>query len=198
MGEEEGLTTKQKTLEANAANAVRSLLAALNVPHDHNTRDTPDRVARMYVREIFAGLYTPRPRIVEFPNVKALDQVYVVGPVAVRSTCAHHLAPIMGRAWLGVLPSEKVLGLSKFSRLTRWVMARPSIQEESTVMLADEIEAAIAPKGLAVLVRASHLCMTWRGVLEHEAEMTTSVVRGAFRDDATARAEFFALVGRAT
>lgn len=175
--------------------ACRDLLVALRVPFDHNTEDTPDRLARMYVDETFAGLYEERPKIVTFPNARALDQVYVVGPVAVRSTCAHHLAPIIGSAWLGVLPSERVLGLSKFARLTRWVMARPQIQEEATVMLADEIENAIKPDGLAVIVKASHLCMTWRGVKEHGAEMTTSVMRGSFLLSPALRAEFLSLAG---
>ena len=180
--------------EERAARAVTALLRALDVPLDHNTRETPARVARMYAREVFAGLYEPRPRLTAFPNVKLLDQLYIVGPVAVRSTCAHHLAPIIGRAWLGILPTGRILGLSKFSRLTRWVMSRPQMQEEATSMLADEVANAIRPDGLAVVVRATHLCMSWRGVLEHEAEMTTSVMRGSFLESPSLRAEFMALV----
>lgn len=176
-----------------AKDAVRELLRALDVPIDENTQETPARVARMYVREAFAGLYQPRPRMTSFPNGD-MDQLYVVGPVAVRSTCAHHLAPIMGRAWLGILPSGRVLGLSKFARLTRWVMARPQIQEGATIMLADEIEKVIEPRGLAVVVKAEHLCMTWRGVMEHETKMTTSVMRGAMRENAALRAEFLGLL----
>lgn len=171
-----------------------SLLRALCIERNAHTDDTPNRMARTFLRETLAGLYTPRPKIVGFPNGKSLDEVYVVGPVSVRSTCAHHFAPIMGRAWLGVLPSDRVLGLSKFSRLTQWVMARPQIQEDATAMLADEIESAIRPRGIAVVVKASHLCMTWRGVREHETEMTTSVMRGSFRDNAPLRAEFFKLM----
>jgi GTP cyclohydrolase IA len=174
--------------------ACARLLAALWIEETPHTKDTARRMAKAFVNETLHGLYTPKPRVVGFPNGKGLDEVYVVGPVAVRSICAHHFVPIMGRAWLGVLPSNRVLGLSKFSRLTRWVMARPQVQEDATAMLADEIQAAIAPRGLAVVVKASHLCMTWRGVLEHETEMTTSVMRGTFRENGPLRAEFMSLL----
>jgi GTP cyclohydrolase I len=134
------------------------------------------------------------PKITEFPNAKELDQIYTLGPITIRSCCSHHLVPITGRAWIGVLPSDKVIGISKFVRLTNWIMARPQIQEESTVQLADLIEEIIKPKGLAVVVEATHNCMTWRGVEESNTAMTTSVMRGVFLDDACARNEFFGLI----
>lgn len=187
---------ERATIEANVEAAVEQLLDALQIDwrNDHNTHGTPHRVAKMYVREVFAGRYDPPPKLTDFPNVSNLDQIYVVGPVAVRSACSHHLVPIIGRAWIAVLPGDRVIGLSKFSRLARWVMARPQIQEEATVQLADAIEQAIAPRGLAVIVQAQHLCMTWRGVKEEQTAMTTSVMRGEFRDDASARAEVLRLV----
>lgn len=176
--------------------AVEGLLDALRIDwrNDHNTRGTPRRVAKMYVNEVFSGRYERPPTITDFPNVRELDQVYVVGPVAVRSACSHHLVPIIGQAWVAVLPSERVIGLSKFSRLARWIMARPQIQEEATVQLADAIEEAIKPQGLAVVVRAQHLCMTWRGVREEQTQMTTSVMRGLIRTDAALRAEVMRLL----
>jgi GTP cyclohydrolase I len=129
------------------------------------------------------------PDVTVFPNAQNLDQVYAVGPIAVRSCCAHHLVPIQGQAWIGVLPGDTLMGLSKFHRLTAWVMARPQMQEEATDQLATVIENAIQPKALAVMVRARHLCCTWRGVCDDGQMMTTSVMRGSFRKNASARAE---------
>ena len=95
---------------------------------------------------------------------------------------------------MGVLPGERVIGLSKFARLADWIFRRPQIQEESTIQLADLLEKTIAPQGLAIVVQAKHMCMSWRGVEEPNTEMTTSVMRGAFRDRPEARAEFLKLV----
>ena len=189
----------RRLIEDALERAVEKTLDALLIDWraDHNTKGTPKRIARMYSREVFAGRFLRRPRMTSFPNAKNLDEVYVVGPVTVRSTCAHHFAPIIGQAWIGVLPGKKIIGLSKFARLTEWVMARPQIQEEATVMLADELEAVLKPIGLGVVVRAQHLCMTWRGVRDKDALFTTSVMRGAFREDQSARHELLSLIGGA-
>lgn len=180
--------------ESDVKRHVAGILAALGIAPDHNTRDTPERVARMLVHEVCAGRFAPCPTITDFPNAANLDQIYAVGPIAVRSCCAHHLVPILGEAWIGVLPGERIIGLSKFHRLTEWIMARPQIQEEATEQLADAIENAIAPLGLGVIVRARHFCTAWRGVRDGPSVMTTSVMRGAFRDKKEARAEFMSLV----
>lgn len=168
----------------------------IDVVNDHNTAGTAHRVAKMYVTEIMRGRFTPPPDITAFPNKLNLDELYTTGPITVRSLCSHHLAPIMGKAWIGVIPGEdSVIGLSKFNRLVDWIFARPQIQEEATIQLADAIMAAAKPKGLAVVVKAQHLCMTWRGVRENpDAVMTTSVMRGALMDNPAARAEFFSLI----
>lgn len=188
--------TDRAAIQNDVEAAVQQLLRALviDTDRDHNTRETAHRVARMYVREVFAGRYESAPKVTDFPNAKALDQVYTLGPITVRSACSHHLVPITGRLWVGVLPSERVIGISKFVRLARWVMARPHIQEEAAVMLADELEQRIAPKGLALVMKATHHCMTWRGVQETATVMTTSIMRGAFRDDDAARHEFLRLI----
>lgn len=181
-------------IESDVTRHVAGILAALRIAPDHNTTDTPARVARMLVHEVCAGRFAPRPAITDFPNAANLDQIYAVGPIAVRSCCAHHLVPILGEAWIGVLPSQRIIGLSKFHRLTEWIMARPQIQEEATEQLADAIEDAIAPNGLGVVVRARHFCTAWRGVRDGPSLMTTSVMRGAFREKREARAEFMALI----
>ncbi len=183
-------------LQGEVAERVQDLLESLviDTENDHNTIDTANRVAKMFIREVYKGRYLPAPAVTDFPNAKNLDQVYTVGPVTIRSACSHHLVPIIGEAWIGVIPSDRVIGLSKFNRITDWVMARPQIQEEASVQLADYIENLIQPKGLAVVVKASHLCMTWRGVRESKTSMTTSVMRGAFMDNPAARAEFFSII----
>lgn len=168
------------------------LLEALRIDwkNDPNTRETPARVARMLVDETQRGRFHHPPKLTTFPNTRALDELYTVGPIAVRSTCSHHLVPILGAAWVGVIPGDTLIGLSKFHRLTEWIMARPQIQEEAAVQLADEIERLIRPQGLAVVVKAEHMCMTWRGVRDTGSKMVTSIMRGCLRDNAAARAEF--------
>lgn len=183
-------------LQVEVEEKVKALLQTLviDTENDHNTQETAKRIAKMYLREVFAGRYDPQPKITDFPNAKSLDQVYTLGPITVRSACSHHMVPITGRCWIGILPSDRVIGISKFVRLANWVLARPQIQEEATVQLADIIEQLIKPKGLAVVIEATHQCMTWRGVKESETKMNTSVMRGAFREEAETRAEFFRLI----
>jgi GTP cyclohydrolase IA len=182
----------QAEVEVKVAEVLRSLV--IDTENDHNTRETAKRVAKMYLREVFAGRYQPRPDVTDFPNAKNLDELYTVGPLTVRSACSHHMCPIQGDLWCGVIPSERVIGLSKFGRLADWIMARPQIQEEAAVQLADEIEKAIKPRGLAIVVKATHTCMTWRGVRERDTTMTTSVMRGLLRDNTAARSEFLTLI----
>jgi GTP cyclohydrolase I len=183
-------------IQVNVEVAMQGVLDALliDTTNDHNTIETAKRVAKMYVREVFKGRYLPRPAVTDFPNAKQLDEMYTVGPITVRSACSHHLVPILGMAWIGVIPGERVIGLSKFNRLTEWVMARPHIQEEAAVMLADEIEGLIKPKGLAVVIRAAHQCTTWRGIKESNMHMTTSIMRGLLMENDKARNEFLTTI----
>ena len=112
-----------------------------------------------------------------------------------RSTCAHHLCPITGRAWYGVIPDGRVIGLSKFSRLTEWIFARPQIQEEAVARLADLLQERVQPDGLAIVMEADHFCLHWRGIKDTESKMTNSVMRGSFLKDANLRREFLSLIG---
>lgn len=185
-------------IEQDVTEAVRSLLDALVIDHehDHNTHETPQRVARMLVRETFAGRYNKPPTVTAFENVRKVDQLSVVGPIAVRSCCAHHLVPIIGQAWVGVIPDPaSLIGLSKHHRLIEWVLARPQIQEEAAEQVADEIQTATgAARAIGVVIRAKHLCCSWRGVRDADSMMTTSVMRGMFKEDHKARAEFLDLI----
>jgi len=165
---------------------------------DHNTKNTSRRVAKMYVQEVFNGRYTEQPVLTKFPNVSRLNELMIIGPITVRSACSHHLCPIMGRIWIGVLPSKNsaLIGLSKYSRLTEWVMCRPQIQEEAVVELADMLEKKIKPIGVAVVMEADHFCMQWRGVKDRDSKMINSVMRGSFLRDSNLRREFLALIER--
>ena len=182
-------------LQEEITEKIQSLLESLiiDTKYDHNTIETAQRVAKMYLNEVFKGRYHKQPKVTDFPNVKNLDQIYTVGAISVRSACSHHLVPIIGKCWIGVIPSDRVIGLSKFNRIVDWVMSRPQIQEEAAIQLADTIEKLIKPKGLAVIIKAKHQCMTWRGVKDNDTEMVTSVMRGIFRDTAEARSELMDL-----
>jgi GTP cyclohydrolase I len=170
----------------------------IDTDNDHNTDDTARRVAKMYLKEVFQGRYVTSPEITEFPNAEHLNELMIVGPITVRSACSHHFCPIMGKIWIGVLPNEhtNVIGLSKYARLAEWVMGRPQIQEEAVVQLADLIQQKTQPDGLAIVMEASHFCMSWRGVKDVDSKMINSVMRGSFLKDANLRREFLSLIPR--
>ena len=192
-GELEGLVDE-------VAQKMQAVLESLviDTESDHNTQNTSRRVAKMYVQEVFNGRYTGQPTLTKFPNVSRLNELMIIGPITVRSACSHHLCPIMGRIWIGVLPSKEsaLIGLSKYSRLTEWVMCRPQIQEEAVVELADMLEKKIKPVGVAIVMDADHFCMQWRGVKDRDSKMVNSVMRGAFLKDANLRREFLSLLER--
>ncbi|GEQ74262.1 GTP cyclohydrolase I [Comamonas testosteroni] len=168
----------------------------IDTVHDHNTRATARRVAKMYVNEVFRGRYVHQPAITEFPNAEHLNELMIVGPITVRSACSHHLCPVIGKIWIGVLPNKNtnVIGLSKYARLVDWIMGRPQIQEEAIIQLADLIMDKTRPDGLAVVMEASHFCMSWRGVREMDSKMLNSVMRGAFLTNSELRREFLSLI----
>ena len=170
----------------------------IDLEHDHNSNNTARRVAKMYLQEVFRGRYVPGPNVTEFPNAEHLNELIIVGPIAVRSACSHHLCPVMGNVWIGVMPNEhtNVIGLSKYARLAEWVMGRPQIQEEAVVQLADLIQEKTKPDGLAIVMEASHFCMGWRGVKDTNARMINSVMRGVFLKDPNLRREFLTLIPR--
>ncbi|WP_457442493.1 GTP cyclohydrolase I [Roseateles sp. P5_E4] len=185
-------------LQAEVQTRMQEVLKSLviDTDSDHNTQETAKRVAKMFVREVFAGRYAEAPTVTEFPNISRLNELMIVGPITVRSACSHHLCPIIGKVWIGIMPNEhsNLIGLSKYVRLTDWIMSRPQIQEEAVIMLANELETRVRPDGLAVVMEADHFCMHWRGVKDIEAAMTNSVMRGAFLTDPNLRREFLSLM----
>ena len=190
-GELEQLT---REVESKVRGVLESLV--IDVTHDHNTLETARRVAKMYVNEVFRGRFVPVPRVTEFPNAEHLNELMIMGPITVRSACSHHLCPIMGRLWIGVMPNQDsaLIGLSKYSRLSEWIMSRPQIQEEAIIQLADLLVSMMKPDGLAVVMEADHFCMHWRGVKDNASKMTNSVMRGVFLDNGALRKEFLSLI----
>ncbi|MBC8475290.1 MAG: GTP cyclohydrolase I [Bacteroidetes bacterium] len=178
----------QQEVEGKLQEVMESLV--IDTEHDHNTNDTARRVAKMYVKEIFGGRFQPTPRITSFPNM-GYKSLYTSGPISIRSTCAHHFQNIVGKAWIGIVPEEEVIGLSKFNRLVHHIAERPQIQEEMTTQIAQELVTFAKTPNVAVVVKAEHHCMTHRGVREHESDMTTAIMLGAFDRDPALKQEFY-------
>ena len=168
----------------------------IDTESDHNTRDTAKRVAKMYITEVFSGRYSAMPSVTEFPNAEHLNELMIIGPITVRSACSHHFCPIMGRVWIGVMPNEhsNLIGLSKYARLCDWMMSRPQIQEEGVTQLANLFHNLVNPDGLAIVMKADHFCMGWRGVKDTDSKMINSVMRGSFLKDPNLRREFLSLI----
>ena len=162
----------------------------IDTKNDHNTQETAKRVAKMYVQEIFGGRFQPTPRVTAFPNM-GYKSMYTSGPISIRSTCAHHFQNIVGKCWVGIIPEDEVIGLSKFNRLVHHIAERPQIQEEMTSAIADRLSLFAKTPHVAVIVKAEHHCMTHRGVREHESDMTTAVMKGAFLDEPPVKQEFY-------
>lgn len=162
----------------------------IDIENDHNTQDTARRVAKMFVKETFSGRYLPVPKVTAFPNL-GYKSLYTTGPISIRSTCAHHFQNIVGRCWVGIVPNDEVIGLSKFNRLVHHICERPQIQEEMTTQIADALKQYAKTENIAVVVKAEHHCMTQRGVREHESDMTTAIMLGAFETDPALKKEFY-------
>jgi GTP cyclohydrolase I len=174
--------------------AVREILAAVGEdPDREGLVDTPDRVARMYA-EIFAGLHLDPAVHLQKTFTQHADEMVIVRDIEFSSCCEHHLLPFTGRAHVGYLPDGKVVGLSKLARVVDAVARRPQVQERLTEQLADLIMNELQPRGVGVLVEASHSCMTIRGVRKPESMTITSALRGLFKTNPATRAEFMSLV----
>ena len=189
------LTKEEKTQMIDAAaEKVSELLDVLRIEHrrDPNTRETPLRVARMYVEELLAGRFCAPPEITEFDSAQASSELIVTGPIDVRSTCAHHLMPIYGTAVIGILPADgRLIGLSKYDRLVQHFAKRFQVQEELVQQIGEYLEEKTAPVGLAVRIKAVHMCKTHRGVLSsHNSYMVSSAYFGELKTNERLKAEF--------
>ncbi|HAI58283.1 MAG TPA: GTP cyclohydrolase I FolE [Xanthomonadaceae bacterium] len=186
----------ERVSRADAEAAVRTLLRwAGDDPSREGLVETPLRVARAW-REWFSG-YTLDPDAYlrrTFEEVEGYDEMVVLRDIPFESHCEHHLAPIIGKAHVGYLPGGKVVGISKLARVVEAYARRLQVQEKLTAQIADCIERVLQPRGVGVVIEASHECMTTRGVHTRGVSMVTSTMRGCFRDDARTRAEFLAFV----
>ncbi len=177
--------------------AVRVLLAwAGDDPAREGLRDTPKRVVRAF-EEFFAGYRSDPVAILArtFEEVEGYDEMVVLRDIAFESHCEHHMVPIIGSAHIGYLPQRRVVGISKLARVVDAYAKRLQIQERLTAQIANAINDVLAPRGVGVIIRSTHHCMTTRGVHKHGTSMVTSTMLGAFRDDPRTRQEFHSMVG---
>ncbi|MDR2902378.1 MAG: GTP cyclohydrolase I [Lactobacillales bacterium] len=182
-----------KDMEKKVTQAIAQALGHLGIDTaaDHNTHDTPHRIAKMWIHEKFKGRYTPPPKITVFPNVKKVDQLMTIGPINLKSTCSHHFVDFLGKCWIGILPGDKLIGLSKYARIVDWFARRPQIQEELTAQITHWIEENMKPAGVAVVIKAKHFCCCTRGVEDEHMEFVTAEVRGALRNNKSLKEEFY-------
>ncbi len=174
--------------------AVREILLAVGEdPDREGLRETPARVARMYA-EVFAGLRDD-PRVhLRKTFTQKYDEILVERDIRFDSFCEHHLLPFFGKAHVAYLPKGKIVGLSKLARVVEALARRPQVQERMTEELADLLMEELEPRGVAVILEATHTCMTVRGVRKYDSVCTTSAMRGSFRDSAATRSELMALI----
>ncbi len=181
---------------AEAEGAFRTILQWIGEDPDRDgLRETPDRLVRSF-REYFAG-YDEDPEQVlnkTFSEVEGYDEMIVLRGVTFESHCEHHVAPIIGRVWVGYIPDRRVVGISKLARVVEIFSRRLQIQERLTAQIANAVENALKPKGVAVVVKAAHHCMISRGVHKRGSDLVTSRMLGVFRDQPMTRSEFLSLV----
>ena len=186
----------RKPSRKQAEDAVRTLLLwAGEDTRREGLLDTPKRVAKAY-EDWFSGYKEDPVMFLErtFEEVEGYDEMIVLRDITFESHCEHHMAPIIGHAHVGYLPRNKVVGISKLARVVEAFARRFQVQEKMTAQIANCINDVLAPKGVAVVVEASHQCMTTRGVHKSGVSMVTSQMLGAFRKDAKTRAEFLRMI----
>jgi GTP cyclohydrolase I len=187
----------QRPSQQEAEEAVRTLIRwAGDDPTREGLLGTPDRVVRSY-REFFRG-YEQEPNAIlkrTFQETDGYDEMIVLKDMRFESHCEHHLAPIIGRAHIAYLPHHRVVGISKLARLLDCYAKRLQIQEKMTAQIANTLQEELQPRGVAVVIDASHQCMTTRGVHKPNTSMVTSRMLGAFRTDPSTRREFLAIIG---
>ena len=188
--------TRRKATEADALAAVRTLIEwAGDDPTREGLLETPKRVAKAY-RELFAGYETDPREYLErtFEEVGGYDELVILRDIRVVSFCEHHMLPFLGRAHVGYLPSNRVVGISKLARVVNGFARRLQIQEKLTAEIANAIQDILEPKGVGVVLVSEHSCMTMRGVNTPGSRLTTSSLLGVVRDDPRTRQEFLELV----
>ena len=186
-----------KISENQAVEAVKTLIRwAGDNPEREGLKETPKRVIRSY-KDFFSG-YNSDPREIlskKFKEVEGYDEIIILKNIRLESHCEHHMVPFIGIAHVGYLPKKKVVGLSKLARLVEAFAKRLQIQEKLTAQIANAIDEVLQPKGVGVIIEASHLCVATRGIHKPDSKMVTSRMLGSFRNDQATRKEFLDLVG---
>jgi GTP cyclohydrolase I len=188
---------RSKPSRDEALEAVRTLIRwAGDDPSREGLLGTPDRVVRAY-QEFFSGYDEDPVQLLHrtFEEISGYDEIVLLKDIRFESHCEHHMAPIIGKAHVAYLPSNRVVGISKLARLIEVYAKRLQIQEKMTAEIANTIDEVLRPKGVAVVIEAAHQCMTTRGVHKPGVTMVTSRMLGAFRADATTRREVLAMIG---
>lgn len=163
---------------------------------DDSLKGTPNRVAKMFVKEIFGGLSPERmPRMSTFENKYKYNQMLVEKDIVVYSTCEHHFLPIVGRAHVGYISNGRVIGLSKINRIVDYYAKRPQVQERLTMQIVNSMQEALGTDDVACVIDAKHLCVNSRGIRDIESSTITAELGGCFKTDPTTRAEFLKYIG---
>jgi GTP cyclohydrolase I len=181
---------------AQAEDAFRSIIRWIGEdPERDGLKETPKRLVKAF-REYFCGYDQDPEEILKktFAEVEGYDEMIVLRGVSFESHCEHHIAPIIGRAWVGYVPDRRVVGISKLARVVEAYARRLQIQERMTAQIANAIDCVLKPGGVAVVIKATHHCMLSRGVKKHGADLVTSRMLGVFRDNPMTRSEFLSLV----
>lgn len=168
-----------------------------DVDSDPNMKDTPKRVAKMYMNEICKGTYQSPPKITSFKNQGLYDGIVFQGNIVLKSLCSHHMAPIRGRCHVAYIPGKKVVGLSKLNRVVDWFARRPQLQEQLTMQIHNYLKEILEDSlGIAVYIEAEHTCVSMRGI-EHDSVMSTVKLSGEFLSDTSkSRDEFYQMINR--
>ncbi len=188
---------RERPSRTEAEAAIRTLIRwAGDDPAREGLRGTPDRVARAY-EEFFAGYHSDPVDLLNrtFEEIDGYDEMVVLKDIRLESHCEHHMVPIIGKAHIAYLPRRRVVGISKLARVVEVYARRLQIQEKMTAQIANTIDHVLQPEGVAVVVEASHQCMTTRGVHKPGVVMVTSRMLGAFRNDPSTRREFLTMIG---
>lgn len=164
---------------------------------DPSLKETPKRIAKMFVNELFAGLDEAKaPKITVFPNDAGYDQMLIQKDILVQSVCEHHFVPFVGVAHVAYVPQDFIIGISKINRIVDYYARRPQVQERLTQQVAEHLTKVLSTKNVAVVIEAQHMCCTIRGAKDPSSYTTTSYLGGIFRELPSVRQEFYNLVSK--
>lgn len=184
------MLTKQERIEEASIHMARFIEALGLDLNSIHLRDSPERISKMFINEIFSGIYDAQPKFTVFDNAKDVHEMVFLGNIDLNSTCSHHFKAFTGKAHIAYIPNKKLVGISKLARITDWFARRPQVQEDLNAEVADFLMKELEPFGVAVSMTAVHNCIRVRGAKQSASEMKSTALRGCFKDDKTMVAEF--------